>query len=718
MSRVLRQTLGLFVAVALMAGFGNDGSAAPRLADQPSPYLQLHRNDPVDWRPWGPDIFAEAKQAQKPIMLSLGYLACHWCHVLQAESFTNDAIAKIINEMFIPVLVDREERPEIDQIYQHAALLMGSQTGWPLNVFLSPDGTPFFAVGYLPPEPRQGLPAFSAALAAVAETYREQQNEIAALGAAVKREMGKRSRPAPGDPSGLALNVAVRQIDREIDVFNGGVGTAPKFPRLPTMETLWRGYLRTNAPALRDSVAHALASMAQGGLYDHLAGGFARYATDPEWRIPHFEKMLDINAQFLSLMADVWRETHSPLLAARLRESVAFLLAEMRLPGGAFAAAIDSDSEGREGAFYVWTAAEIERVLGRDAALFKRAYGVTADGNWENGVSVLYRTDASAAALAKEFGGDETAVLARLAGGRQKLKTHRDQRPRPMRDGKVLADWNGAMIAGLAEASLALDEPAWLNAAEGAFAFVETHLDGGQGLRHSWSSGKAGLPATLDGYAHMSRAAVTLFEATGKTKYLAAAQRWIRAADALWDEANGGYYMATRDDHPELPMPKLAIDSGLPAGNGVMADAAMRLYHLVGDPVLRVRAERTVGAFFGGAMIDPVQSGGILNAADTVLAAVQIVIVGDRTEEGARKLLHAAWRTAIPGRVLQVVPPGAVLPEAHPARFKNQEDGKATAYVCVGTVCSLPTTASEDMIETMLAMRAARVSEPAIRVTQ
>ncbi len=692
---------------ALCLALASAATAAPRLAGETSPYLQLHRNDPVDWRPWSQEAFDEAKRTQKPILLSLGYLACHWCHVLQAESFTDEATAKTINELFIPVLVDREERPEIDQIYQQAALLMGSQTGWPLNVFLSPDATPFFAVGYLPPEPRQGLPAFSEALDTVAETFRDQQDEIAALGASLKHAMAQRSRPAAGEPSGLALDLALGQIEREIDVFNGGIGTAPKFPRLPTLETLWRGYLRKTLPVLRDSVVHALTSMTQGGLYDHLAGGFARYATDPEWRLPHFEKMLDINAQFLALLTDVWRETRSPLLAERLRDTVGFLLAEMRLAGGGFAAAIDADSEGREGAFYVWTETEIDRVLGPDAAPFKRAYGVTPDGNWE-GVSILHRTDRTFAALGLEFGASEAAIAARLAGARATLKTHRDRRPRPSRDDKVLADWNGALIAGLAEAGLALDEPAWLEAAETAFAFVRQHLDGGAGLRHSWHAGKAGLAATLDDFAQMARAAIVLFEATGKEGYLAAARGWVGAAEPLWDEAHGGYHTALRADLPDLPPLKLAADSGLPSGNGAMADILVRLFHLTGDPALATRAERTVKVFFGTARLDPVQSGGLLNAADTLLGAVQIVIVGDRALEDTRVLLQTVWRTALPGRVVQVVAPGAVLPESHPARYKTQEDGRATAYVCVGTICSLPATADRDAAEIMLAMRATR----------
>ncbi|MBI3435648.1 MAG: thioredoxin domain-containing protein [Proteobacteria bacterium] len=679
-------------------------TAAPRLAGEASPYLQSHRGDAVDWWPWGLEALAEAKRTQKPILLSIGYLACHWCHVLQSESFANATIGRMINENFIPVLVDREERPEIDDIYQRAASLLGSQTGWPLNVFLAPDGVPFFAVGYLPPERRQGLPPFTEALGVVAETYREQHGEVAAISAALGGALRERLKPEPGEPSRAALERAVAELNRNVDVFNGGFGAAPKFPRLTAIESLWRGYLRKNSPPLREAVSHALDAMSRGGLYDHLGGGFSRYTTDPEWRIPHFEKMLDVNAQFITLMTDVWRETRSPLLAERLRESVAFVLGEMRLPGGGFATAIDADSEGREGAFYVWTDAQIDRALGKDATLFKRVYGVTAEGNWE-GMSVLYLAEPSMAALRERFGAAEGELASRLVSARARLRAVRDTRPRPRRDDKVLADWNGAMIAALAEAGAAFGEPVWLTAAQAAFAFVRTNLDGPAGLRHSWSAARSGLPATLDDFAQMARAAVILFEATGKDEYLAAARAWIAAAEPLWDDGPGGYFLAARPDLPQLPLAKVAVDTALPAGNAVMADVVMRVYHLTGEPLLRTRAERAVGAFFGAAEGDPLQSSGILNAADTLMAAMQIVIVGDRAQADTQTLLATAWHTSLPGRVLQVIAPGAVLPQSHPARFKDQEGGRATAYVCVGQVCSLPATTVNDLRETLVAMR-------------
>jgi len=450
-------------------------------------------------------------------------------------------------------------------------------------------------------------------------------------------------------------------------------------------------------------------AMAKGAMYDHLGGGFARYTEDPDWLIPHFEKMLDINAQMVALMTEVWRETRAPLLKARTEETVAFLLREMRMEGGAFGSALDADSlneagEKEEGAFFVWTEGEIDELLGDDAPLFKRAYDVTAGGNWE-GVTILHRLGETKDELAVAFDLSARDVEDRLARARARLFKARAKRPRPDFDDKAVADWNGLAIAALAEAGAAFDQPEWIAAAVEAYAFLRRALIAdGRMYRYTRAGRREGM-ATTEDHALLGLAALTLFEVTGQSGYLADARAHAAEALANWDDRGGGFYQVAANADPALPALKIGYDGQMPSGNAAMAELMGRLYYMTGDGIYRDHAKRTLAAFSGAALAFPIDHGAMLSAADTLAGAMQVAIIGGRGEAGTDALLAEAWRTALPGRVLQVIAPGATLPDGHPAQYKKQVEGQATAYVCVGSFCSLPQTDPAEFAEAMKFVR-------------
>ena len=528
--------------------------AGNRLGEETSPYLLQHKDNPVHWQAWGPEALAQAKAEQKPILLSVGYAACHWCHVMAHESFESEATAALMNDLYVSIKVDREERPDLDAIYQSALALLGQQGGWPLTMFLTPDGHPFWGGTYFPPEQRWGRPGFPQVLRAIADTYHSDPDKVATNVAALQEALGKLALPEAGESIGPEiLDRIAERLLQEVDLVHGGIGGAPKFPQMPIFELFWRAWKRGGDARYREAVDITLRRMCQGGIYDHLGGGFSRYATDAEWLVPHFEKMLYDNAALLDLLALVWQESRKPLYEQRIREIVAWLLREMLTPAEpiagrrAFASALDADSEGVEGKFYVWTEAEIDEVLGADAPLFKQHYDVRPEGNWEEH-TILNR---SARPLLMD-----DATEAALAGSRAKLLARRDGRIRPGFDDKVLADWNGLMIAALARAGALFGEPAWIEAASAAFDFVRQEMTVEGRLRHSWRLGRARHPATLDDYANMSRAALALSEATGDKRYVAAAEGWVAILDTqYWDSAGGGYFFTAGRyqgcDHPQ-----------------------------------------------------------------------------------------------------------------------------------------------------------------------
>jgi hypothetical protein len=664
------------------------------LARETSPYLLQHADNPVHWRPWGPEALADAKARNKPILLSVGYAACHWCHVMAHESFENDAIAAVMNERFVNIKVDREERPDIDAIYMNALHLMGQQGGWPLTMFLTPDGEPFWGGTYFPPESRWGRPGFKDVLVAIDDFYRQKQDRVAEAVGQLKGALGQLSRSQAGGHIPIAVNdEAARRLAHQCDMVEGGIGGAPKFPNPTILELLWRGYVRTGDPACRDAVLLALDKMSQGGIYDHLGGGYARYSTDAKWLVPHFEKMLYDNAQLLELLAWAWLETKKPLYEARAIETVGWLMREMVAEGGGFASSLDADSEGEEGKFYVWTEAEIDRILGADAALFKRAYDVTAAGNWEHRVI-----------LNRNHGGgpfSETEEL-RLAVARAKLLAERGKRIRPGWDDKVLADWNGLAIAALAVAGRAFGVPDWVAAAAAAFASIAVTMTREGRLLHSYRRGLAKNTAHLDDYANMSRAALALHQATGEAKYLDQAERWVAVLDRhYWDAAAGGYFFTADDAEALIVRTKSAHDNATPSGNGTMAAVLATLFHLTGKDAYRQRAEALISAFSGEISRNLFPLAALLNGSELLQRAAQIAIVGRRGDPATDLLLEAAFLAPVPTRIVTVVAPDEALPANHPAHGKGQIEGGPTAYVCVGPTCSLPQTDAAGLAATL-----------------
>ncbi len=661
------------------------------LDQETSPYLLQHKDNPVHWRPWGPAALAEARAAGKPILLSIGYAACHWCHVMAHESFENPAIAAVMNDLFVSIKVDREERPDIDAIYMSALHLLGAQGGWPLTMFLTPDGEPFWGGTYFPPESRWGQPGFVDIMKRIDQVWREERETVDQNRVALVQRLGLMSAGA-GDGGTLrpdSVEQLAARLINSVDFARGGLSGTPKFPNPPIFRLFWLAYRKTGEPSYKRAVDLLLDRTSEGGIYDHIGGGYARYSVDDRWLVPHFEKMLYDNAQIVELLTQAWLDDRNPLFEQRLRETIGWVAREMIAENGAFAASQDADSEGEEGKFYVWSAAELQECLGTNADLFAQIYDVTPRGNFE-GHTILNRLHL------RQKPDDETETL--MTEIRGLLFKLRHARVHPGWDDKVLADWNGLMIAALAGAATAFDEPDWLALAETAFAAVihdQTRMDsaGNSRLLHSYRAAKAQHEGMLDDYANMARAALALHEATGKAAYLHHAEAWARTLGArFWDDESGGYFFTADDAEALIVRSRNATDNAVPAGNGVMVEVLARLALLTGDDAWRERAEQLVSAFASAVAGQAPSHATLLCGFDLLLGADQTVIVGDRGEPDTQAMLQAVFEVSQPNRVLQVVADGAALPPGHPASGKTQVGGKATAYICHGQTCSLPIT--------------------------
>jgi uncharacterized protein YyaL (SSP411 family) len=657
--------------------------AAPEnlLGQETSPYLLQHAGNPVHWRPWGKAALDEAAVANKPIMVSIGYAACHWCHVMAHESFEDPGTAALMNSLFVNIKIDREERPDIDQIYMAALHALGEQGGWPLTMFTTPDGTPFWGGTYFPPEPRWGRPSFRQVLQGVANAFHSGAEAVTQNTRVLTRVLEQQAVASVGDAPGPAQLDAVAQAYlRMTDPVEGGLRGAPKFPNPPIFRLLWQDAFRTGRREGRAALHLMLERMSRGGVYDHLGGGYARYSTDEVWLVPHFEKMLYDNAQLLELLALAHADRPDPLYAQRAAETVGWIMRDMtaqRVDGkAAFAASEDADSEGEEGRFYVWTEAEVDALLGPNSAVFKQAYDVTADGNWEGHCILRLVTPPGPA--------EQEAVLARC---RDVLFQAREKRVRPSWDDKVLADWNGLAIAALVRCAVVFDQPAWLERAREAFDFIMTHMAAGHGgVEHAWRLGRVTAPGLIEDQAAMARAALALFEATGEGAYLAVAERLVAAAEGAFADGHGGFF-TTASDAADVPLtrPRTAADNAVPSGNGMMAEILARLYHLTGDAAWRVRAEGVLKAFAGA----PDQLAGmptLLAAADLLEEAAGVVIAG----AGAGGLVKAALGAPDPAVVVVRAADTGALPADHPAFGKTAGPEGAGAFVCRRSVCGLP----------------------------
>jgi uncharacterized protein YyaL (SSP411 family) len=702
-----------------------------RLANETSPYLLQHRYNPVEWWPWGAAALDEAKRNNKPILLSVGYAACHWCHVMAHESFEDEAVAAVMNRLFVNIKVDREERPDIDQIYMAALHHLGEQGGWPLTMFLTPNGEPVWGGTYFPKTSRYGRPGFVDVLEEVARLFREEPQRIEHNRGALMAALAHRARPEDKVTIGAAeLYTAAAAMARGFDTVHGGFGRAPKFPQCTMLETLWRAGQRGGEGGdgggdsrFFELVELTLEHMCEGGIYDHLGGGFSRYAVDEKWLVPHFEKMLYDNAQLLEVLALAFARSGRPLFRRRAEETVAWLEREMTTPGGAFCASLDADSEGEEGKFYVWSQAEIESVLGQpDAPFFTEHYDVTAQGNFE-GHNILNRLNglrqgregppAAATPGNSQQGQPELGHEsrhndeARLAAMRRKLLAARDRRVRPGLDDKVLADWNGLMIAALASAGAMLDEPRWIAMAERAFGFIAVTMTRGDRLGHSWRDGRLLLPGLASDHAAMIKAAIALHEATGAAEYLAQALRWQMVLDRHYvNRRNGGYYLTADDAEGLVVRPDSTADEAVPNPNGVAAQNLVRLGILTGDGIWRERADILFDGLLPEAAGSMYLHASLINALDLRLRAVEIVCIGPQ----AAGFTAAALRLPFLDRVVARAARAVDLPSGHPARAATLAPSETVALICVGETCSLPV---KEAAQLAAAAAAARRHAPA-----
>jgi uncharacterized protein len=659
-----------------------------RLGHETSPYLLQHADNPVDWFPWGEEALAEAKRRDLPIFLSIGYAACHWCHVMERESFEDESIAALLNEHFVPIKVDREERPDLDAIYMDAVQSMTGQGGWPLSAFLTPEGRPFFAGTYFPPLPAHGMPSFRQVLQGIAEAWRERRDDVESQGKRVVEAISRAS-ALPGSPEPLTDGIETQALDglaRAFDDRWGGFGGAPKFPQPMTLEFLLRMAVRGESGA-KEMVTRTLDQMASGGIYDQVGGGFSRYSTDARWHVPHFEKMLYDNAQLAQLYTRAWLVTRHDRFRRIATETLEYLLREMRQPAGGFSSSQDADSEGVEGRFYAWSWDELVELAGEEAA---RVFGATPEGNWE-GANVLWLPEG------KEPEGLE------LDAARRRLFEARERRTHPATDDKVLTGWNGMAIQALVEAGRAFGESRFIEAAETTASFLLEHLRSADGrLLRSWRRGTPGRSGFADDHALLASALLTLYETTGD-------ERWFHEAAALTaalvelfhDPERGGFYQTGSDEDPLVIRPKDPYDNAVPSGNSAAADLLQRLSLLTGDQELEragVSGIRLVRDALGRA---PTAFGHALSALDRYLGpSREIAIVGVPGSPATRSLLDEILvKRFVPNVVVAVAPPGVVPRGLTLLEDRPQVDGQPTAYVCERFTCKLPVTRPEELRE-------------------
>ncbi|WP_425907300.1 thioredoxin domain-containing protein [Nitrobacter sp. TKz-YC02] len=665
---------------------------ANRLAKETSPYLLQHKHNPVDWWPWGPEALTEAQRTNRPILLSIGYAACHWCHVMAHESFEDDEVAAVMNELFVCIKVDREERPDIDQIYMSALHHLGEQGGWPLTMFLSPDGSPFWGGTYFPKLPDFGRPAFTDVLQSVAQVFRDQPDKIARNRDALIARLSERAKSKNPANLGVAeLNNAAVAITRSTDPVNGGLQGAPKFPQCSVLEFLWRAGARTHDARFFSATTLTLTQMSQGGIYDHLGGGYARYSVDNRWLVPHFEKMLYDNAQILDLLALDYARSNNPLYRDRAIETIDWLRREMLTAEGGFASSLDADSEGEEGKFYVWSLKEVNEVLGHaDAADFAARYDITANGNFE-GHNIPNRLRSI------DVASDDIAHMRAL---REKLLAHRESRVRPGLDDKVLADWNGLMIAALVHAACTFDKPDWLQIARTGFEFIRTNMTRDERLGHSWREGRLLIPALASDYAAMGRAALALFEATGDNAYLAQALRWQSTLDTHYaDVDHGGYYLTADDAEGLIVRPHSTADDAIPNHDGLIAQNLVRLAALTGATKWRDCIDNLFAALQPSATENGFGQLSLMNALDLRLSGAEIVVVGEGAQADA--LLSAARKLPHATSIVLHAPHADALPQDHSARAKITAVTQSAAFICRGQSCSLPLIHPEALSRTL-----------------
>lgn len=673
-----------------------------RLANETSPYLLQHKDNPVDWYPWGEEAFEKARAEDKPVLLSVGYSACHWCHVMERESFEDEGTARLMNEHFVNVKVDREERPDVDSIYMSALQAMTRGGGWPMTVFMTPDGAPFYAGTYFPPAPRHGMPSFEQVLSGLANAYAERREEVVQSAEGVReylRDSTAASLPATAISEEL-LDRATAAIVGEVDTRLGGFGAAPKFPQPMNLEALLRRYEKTGDRAALSGLETTLRAMANGGIYDQLGGGFARYSVDAYWLVPHFEKMLYDNALLARLYTEAYTLTGDGFYRRIAEETLDYIARDLRSPEGGFYSAEDADSEGEEGKFYVWTPDGIRSVLGPDdAELAMRYWDVTERGNFE-GKSILH-VQRDPRMVAAEFGLEEDVLRERIAAIRGRLFAAREGRVRPGRDDKALAAWNGLALRAFALAARVFGREDYRRVAEQNAGFLLERLVVDGRLRRSYKDGQAKFNAYLEDHAAAADGLLALYETTLEKRWLREALKLADDAVALfWDRKRGAFY-DTPEGHEELvTRPRDLYDNATPSGNSVITDVLLRLAVLAENDGYRERAERVLEDMSGMIERLPGAFGRLLAALDFHLGpSYEVAVIGEPGAPDTEALLDAVHSVYAPNKVVA----GGAEGDEEAVRLvpfladRPAREGRATAYVCVGYACQAPTTDPEEL---------------------
>ena len=684
-----------------MSNKGNPPFSSNRLAEATSPYLLQHKDNPVHWQPWEASVFDEARRRNVPVLLSIGYAACHWCHVMAHESFEDDEVAALMNANFVCIKLDREERPDLDEIYMSALSMMGEQGGWPLTICLDAEGAPFWGGTYFPKTPQYGRPGFMQILAEISRIWTEAPDKIKANTKALTQSLrAKAAADARGDMPADLPQRAARTLVEHIDRAKGGLAGAPKFPQPFLYKFIWQQAQLSGDAEMRAAVLVTARKICQGGIYDHLRGGFARYSVDADWLVPHFEKMLYDNALLIDLLSLLYRDTKEPLFAARIAETIGWLEAEMITDEGAFASSLDADTEGEEGRFYVWDKAEVEALLGADAGAFCAAYDITETGNFE-GHAIPHLLAA----------GDTTQST--LDKARATLLAARNQRPRPGRDDKILADWNAMMVTALTQASQIFDRPDWLKLAETAFAAARHALTDADGQLFHAARGGRRLAISLAGdYGFMGQAAAALYAATGTADYCALAEADAHHLHAYFADGDRGGYFSNRTDEAGLLVNNRPVqDNAQPSANAAALGLFAELASMTGKGTWEAKAADGFHALAGHLAQNYASMTGLLLAHNARHYSLSIIIIGDGAP--GKQLADAAHAHPIFHRHIMLLPTHATPPQGHPAHGKQAIDGIATAYICPGQSCLPPITEAAALSQALDALVAQRQSDGA-----
>jgi uncharacterized protein YyaL (SSP411 family) len=672
-----------------------------RLIHETSPYLLQHAHNPVDWYAWGEEAFEKAKAEDKPILLSIGYSACHWCHVMERECFENEAIARLMNELFVNIKVDREERPDLDEIYMSAVQMLTGRGGWPMTMFLTPDKKPFYGGTYFPPEDRGGMPGFPRILMGVNQAYRERPGDVEKSVTQILNGLQRMSESAESAKAFSRTIIAdsAAKVAQAYDADNGGLGQAPKFPNAGVYELFLRYYHQSKSGRFLEMVTHTLTKMACGGIYDHLGGGFHRYSVDAKWLVPHFEKMLYDNAQLLRIYSYAYKITGEPLFKSVVDETVGYLLREMFHSEGGFYSTQDADSEGEEGKFFVWSEAEIMGLLGEEpGAIFCRSYDVSEVGNFEEN-NILHPI-LTLEQAAKYFRKDRSEIDQLIAAAKQKLFSAREKRIKPFRDEKIITAWNGLVLSGLAEAIKISPQPSCVEAAKRTIDFIFAKLFRDGFLLHTYKDGQAKLLGFLDDYAFTAVGLLDLYEALFDRSAL---ERAIELGEIMlrefWDDDGGGFFYTGISHEKLISRAKPTLDASIPSGNAMATQLLLRLHQLTGDQRYSQYAEKVLRSYYEAMENQPYGFAHLLCALDFYLEKPKdVVMIGERGDPGVEDLLSRIHSLYQPNTTIQLVSASELWDSQSPLlRGKSAVEGKPTVYVCQNFTCSAPVTSWEEL---------------------